>query len=131
MQIYLKKLIIGMIMFRKFLTSAICISGIIVVPAGLIGAVGGGLLIERLKLPYTRIVQTQLLTSILTIFALGSLVIHCEQTLFAGVNSEYPSNGLVLGAIMPIVEDGSAIILNTSSSCSCLPAIQNPTDRAL
>ena len=59
------------------------------VPAGVIGATAGGVIIDRLKLEYERIVIIQFTVSIVVSFAALMFLIRCDQIKFAGVNVVY------------------------------------------
>lgn len=58
-------------------------------PAGVVGAIGGGLLIERLKMPYQTIVKTQFFVSCAVFLCACMFLVNCEQVDFAGVTVEY------------------------------------------
>lgn len=64
-------------------------AGVLVVPAGLIGAISGGLLIERLKMTYVTIVKTQFFVSCLVFLGAGMFLISCPLTDFAGITVDY------------------------------------------
>ena len=61
------------------------------VPAGAIGAVTGGVLVERLKLTYQRIVIIQFVISVVVSCTAFIFLVHCDQIRFAGVNVGYNS----------------------------------------
>lgn len=70
--------------------------GLLVVPAGAIGAVSGGLVIERFKMTFNGIVKTQFFVSVIVVLmAFPIFLTHCDPVDFAGVNVGYNPNRLV------------------------------------
>ena len=59
------------------------------VPAGVAGATGGGLIVERLKLSFQKIVLIQFIVSLMVACMAVMFFIYCDELDFAGVNIGY------------------------------------------
>ena len=65
--------------------------GVLVVPAGVVGTVMGGLLVDKLGLTIVGIMKAEIIASMFVICMGGCLLMYCKGPDFAGVDAPYPS----------------------------------------
>ena len=65
-------------------------AGALVVPAGVIGTVLGGTLIDRFNLSIVGIMKAEIVASVCVISMGGCLLFYCDAADFAGIDASYP-----------------------------------------
>ena len=58
-------------------------------PAGILGTLLGGVIIEKMKLKCKQIMKGQIAVSVITVFFALALLVNCQQIKFAGINVDY------------------------------------------
>lgn len=61
--------------------------GLVLLPAGMVGTILGGIIIQKFRLPCQTIIRVQTVLAIVTLMLLPSLLINCKPVPFSGINT--------------------------------------------
>ncbi|XP_072175560.1 solute carrier organic anion transporter family member 4A1-like [Diadema setosum] len=99
--------------FSMTASDAALLAGYIIIPAGLVGTVVGGVVVSKAKLHFRGMINLSLLCLFISACTIPSFLISCDNPKMAGVTVPYGNSSLVFNGDEPMLDSAC------NANCSC------------